>query len=242
MIHMRLPNYNSIIPYALIANSPQAIISFLYLTYNGLFTCMLANREWSNYAVKRAPLRVTHPESGQRSTYFLQLPYFWSVPLLLASVILHWFISQSIFLARIALYSGGAPAPVEQVMNMETYKNFEITGSVFSGVGFSDTALQGSIGWGATLVGVSIIVGFIFTYPRGLPVGGTNSAVISAACHVKYRSGRQADEGVPNRALQWGVTIAGSRERDVGHCCFSDCEVEPPKIGHLYAGVKKKND
>jgi hypothetical protein len=239
MIDIDLSAFNSIIPHVLLANSPQAIISFLYLTYNGLFTCMLANREWSNYAVKRAPLRVTYPEPGQRSTYFLQLPYFWSVPLLGASVVLHWFVSQSIYLARIAIYKGGVKVPIEEAMDMSMYQHFQTSGSVFSGVGYSDAALSGSIGWGATLVGISIIVGFFFKYPRGLPVGGTNSAIISAACHVKYKSGRKPDEDVGNRALQWGVTIEGSRER-VGHCCFSDCEVEPPNVGYLYAGAKKR--
>ncbi|KAF2181016.1 hypothetical protein K469DRAFT_793638 [Zopfia rhizophila CBS 207.26] len=79
----------SIISYVLLANLPQAVASLIYITYNGLFTCMLANREWTGYTIKRAPLRVTIPRSGQRSTYFLQLPYAWSVPLLVASILLH---------------------------------------------------------------------------------------------------------------------------------------------------------
>ncbi|KAF2827056.1 hypothetical protein CC86DRAFT_264039, partial [Ophiobolus disseminans] len=91
----------SIIPFVLIVNSPQFIISILYLLYNGLFTGMLAGREWAQYAVKRAPLRVvTLPKPTQRSTHFLQLPYVWSIPLLIACALLHWLVSQSLFLAR----------------------------------------------------------------------------------------------------------------------------------------------
>lgn len=30
----------------LTANAPQAILSFLYVTYNGMYSCVLAGREW----------------------------------------------------------------------------------------------------------------------------------------------------------------------------------------------------
>lgn len=93
---------DSVIPWVLLANLPQTIVSFIYMSYNGIFTCMCANREWSQYAVKRAPLRVTFPSPTQHSTFFIQLPYKYSVPLFIASILLHWFTSQSIFLVRIA--------------------------------------------------------------------------------------------------------------------------------------------
>lgn len=46
-----------IIPALLIVNLPQVMISALYMVFNSLFTCMLAGREWSRYAIKRATLR-----------------------------------------------------------------------------------------------------------------------------------------------------------------------------------------
>jgi len=60
-----------------------------YFTYNGLFTSMLANREWAQCSIKRAALRVSVPKTGQRSTYFLQLAYLYSVPLMLLDVPFH---------------------------------------------------------------------------------------------------------------------------------------------------------
>ena len=33
----------------LVANSPQVLLSFLFLTYNGLYTCMLLADEWNGY-------------------------------------------------------------------------------------------------------------------------------------------------------------------------------------------------
>jgi hypothetical protein len=205
-----------VVPYVLLANLPQVIISFVYLTYNGLFTCMLANREWAQYAVKRASLRVTNPSPTQRSTY--------GIPLMTASIVLHWFISQSIFLARIHIY------PVNDVNDEQ----------MISDLGYSESALIASIAWGIFLVTVCLLVAGLCTYPNiGMPVGGSNSAVISAACHLKYgeEEEHRNKEHVTDARLKWGVTIAGSRT-EVGHCCFSDGMVEKPEEGCLYAGAR----
>ena len=37
----------------LVANSPQAVLSFLSLNYNGMITCMLMAKEWHGYAKER---------------------------------------------------------------------------------------------------------------------------------------------------------------------------------------------
>jgi len=63
----------------LFANLPQGILSFLYLTYNGLFSCMFGALEWSHFGRFRKPLRVTAPEGSQRTTYYLQLPYTYAI-------------------------------------------------------------------------------------------------------------------------------------------------------------------
>jgi hypothetical protein len=74
-----------LIPTTLFANLPQGILSFLYLTYNGLFSCMLGAYEWNRFAQFRKSLRVTAPEGSQRSTYYLQLPYTYAIVCLPAS-------------------------------------------------------------------------------------------------------------------------------------------------------------
>jgi hypothetical protein len=63
----------------LLANLPQGILSFVYLTYNALFTCMISAHEWARFADKKVPLRVTSPVGQQKSTYYLQLPYYYSL-------------------------------------------------------------------------------------------------------------------------------------------------------------------
>lgn len=52
----------------LLANCPQAIVSFLYLAYNGLLTSMMLTHEYTKYGVngRRKPLRVTTPRGQQR--------------------------------------------------------------------------------------------------------------------------------------------------------------------------------
>jgi hypothetical protein len=86
------------------------------------------------------------------------------------------------------------------------------------------------------LVAVCLLIAVICTYLKGMPTGGTNSAVISAACHVRYTDGDevQALDEVVNRPLQWGATVQGTEE-EVGHCCFSDKKIEKPREECFYA-------
>ena len=82
-----------------LANTPQLILSMCYFAYNGLFTRILCAFEWDKFSVMYKSLRVTHRKGAeQRSTYRLQLPYRWSIPLLLVSAILHWLYSNSFYL------------------------------------------------------------------------------------------------------------------------------------------------
>jgi hypothetical protein len=76
----------------------QVVLSLLYLAYNALLTCMVVGDEWSRFASRRKPLRVTHPRGIQRSTYFISMPYRYGVPLMIANTVLHIMISQSLFI------------------------------------------------------------------------------------------------------------------------------------------------
>lgn len=104
---------------ALIANIPQLVLSFLYVNLNSLVTCVWLASEWNDYAVERKPLRVSIPSGEQRSTYFLQLPYRASLPLIAVSGLLHWPSSQSLFLDVVAEYGWDsdlvAPCPLRRV-------------------------------------------------------------------------------------------------------------------------------
>lgn len=196
----------------LIANSPQALLSFLFLTYNGLFTCMLLVDEWSGYAHKRKPLRVTSPIGNQRSTYRLQLPYRYGIPLLILSGTLHWLVSQSLFLARVTAFTVDGAEDVD--------------GSI-STIGYSCIAIITVILLGTIVVLLGIGFGFR-RYKPGMVLVGSCSAAISAACH-------RPDEDIDARkkGVMWGAV---GTENGVGHCCVTSFEVERPVKGELYAG------
>jgi hypothetical protein len=93
---------HTVISNVLVANVPQVVLSFVYLSFNGLFTAMLLGYEWFTYTRQHKGLRVTtQRRASQRSTYFLSLPYRFALPLMVVSGTLHWLVSQSIFLVAI---------------------------------------------------------------------------------------------------------------------------------------------
>ena len=202
----------------LVANSPQVLLSFLYFAYNGIFTCMLLAEEWSAYASKRNFLRVTSPIGGQRSTYRLQLPYRYGIPLLIGSSVLHWFVSQSIFIARV---------------NVIDSTEAEVLGVGISTCGYSPMAMIVVIILGSIVILLGILNGF--RQARiGMPLAGSCSAAISAACHPP-----EADVDASLKRVMWGVVAEESfkyKGESVGHCSFTSIKVEAPTVGKLYAG------
>lgn len=66
----------SLVLSVLLANLPQAIVSFLYLAYNGLFTCMCLAHEYSKYGLpdRKKALRVTSPRGQQRESFGCLFP------------------------------------------------------------------------------------------------------------------------------------------------------------------------
>ena len=193
-----------------VANSPQIICSFLYL-YNGLFTCMLLAEEWNAHASKRKFLRVTSPKGRQRSTYRLQLPYRYGIPLLICSSTLQWFVSHSIFLDRV---------------NVINSQNLEV--AELSTCGYSPMAIIFAIILGSIVVLVGISSGFR-RVNVGMPLASSCSAVISAACHPP-----KTDVSASLKRVMWGVLK--DSDESVGHCTFTSFEVEAPIAGRRYAG------
>jgi hypothetical protein len=204
--------HGDLLPFIMLANTPQVVVSLFYLLFNGILTSMLGNAEWASYATKRKPLRTTTPEGEQRSTFWLQLPYRYSVPYLITMTTLHWAMSQSLFFMRLKAYSRGVEV-----------REKDQTGLAISSDAFLMTVILFSI---VTLVIVGL--GFFKRYPPGLPLMGSCSVVIAAASHKPLD-----EEGAELTPVRWGVV---STDVDgVGHCCFTSREVEMPVDGQLYA-------
>ncbi|KAI5465240.1 hypothetical protein BGZ63DRAFT_347217 [Mariannaea sp. PMI_226] len=206
----------TIVLVVLLANLPQFIFSILYFQYNALFTGMLAAKEWSNFGYKRKGLRVSSdPKRYQRSRYFLQLPYRWGIPLILMSILIHWMLSQSLFVVAI--------------------ENLDDP-TLYSTCGYSPIAIIAVTLASGVLLSVIIITGFR-RLPSTIPVVGSCSLAIAAACH--HPTGLPQPEE-PFLPLKWGVIVMGSNGEaidtgTVGHCGFSSNYVEEPQAGAQYA-------
>ena len=205
-----LPLHLSLFTAALLANLPQVLVSYIYITFNNIFTCMLAGKEWMDFATRRRPLRVTSPTGQQRSTYWLQLPYHYSLPLLALSSVLSWLASQSLFVVRVIVRDKGQLLP----------PNFRI-----STCGYSPGAIALTLILSFVIVSATIATA-ARQYPAGMPLSATCSGAISAACHPPAD-----DHEVAVLPVQWGVV---SVKDGVGHCSFSSKLVSPPVPGRRY--------
>ena len=178
---------------------------------------MLLAQEWNRYATHRKTLRVTSAVGEQRSTYWLQLPYRYSIPLLLTSATLHWLVSQSIFLARVIVLDD---------------MGVEVPQATVSACGYSTIATIFVIFLGSLIVIVGLAHGFRRFYSV-MPLARSCSAAISAACHPP-----EMDTDAALKAVQWGIVETYDNENgdnDVGHCCFTSFEVSEPIEGQMYA-------
>ncbi len=179
----------SLIALALLANTPQLIFSTLYLLCNGLFTCKLAVAEYNDFATQRKPLRVSWPKGKQRSTYYLSLPYRYSVPLITVSAAMHWLISQCIFLVKI--------------------NAFGVHGQEVAHSGYSDTKSIKACGYSPLAMFITIIVGLaamtvLFGFSlrplrSNMPLISSCSAAISTACHPP-----PGDDDASTKPVMWG--------------------------------------
>lgn len=198
--------YGSLMGYVLLANTPQIIFSGLYLIYNSLYTSMLMEQEWQAFAHRRKPLRVSKPIEGQRSTYFLELPYKYSVPLMATCGLMHWLISQAIFLAHVVSYGvDGSRNPDDDILTC----------------GYSPIGIIFSIVAGKTMVALLGLMS-MRRYIPGLPLAKSRSSVISTVCKRL-----PADTSASSSRIKWG--LAGTKD-GVNQHVFSSYGVVPPIV------------
>lgn len=182
---------------------------------------MLGAYEWSSYSQTRKPLRVSSkPRVEQRTTYFLQLPYRYAFPLLGISGTLHYLISQSIFLASIQLY--GTPGGGDRGWSIsEKYEDSDIMTC-----GYSPLMIFFSVCVSVFMVALGLGIGYGRKLRGRMPLVGSYSAAISAACHSGREEGYEV--GTALKPLIWGFVgqVEGvnkygfeSRDVDVGDVC-----------------------
>ncbi|KAG9192906.1 hypothetical protein G6011_11640 [Alternaria panax] len=138
----------------LFANMFQVIVSALYLLCNNLLTVMVVASEWNTYSYGRRTLRVSAAKGIQRSSFFLSLPYKYSGTLMALSGLLHFFISQGVFVVQTVAYQ---PKYEPQRFVRASY----LDGSC---IGFSSFGIILALGTGSVLVLYILYVSFVFKY------------------------------------------------------------------------------
>ena len=129
---------------------------------------------------------------------------------MLVSALLHWLVSQSIFLAKVTvLDESETPIPADALTTC----------------GWSSIAIILTIIVGALILIAAFAMGF-WRFKGSMPIAGGCSAVISAACHPDV-----LDKDTSLLPLQWGALGGG----EPGHCTLTGQPVNMPVPGELYA-------
>lgn len=187
---------------------------------------MLVADEWNNFIRERKTLRLSSPRGIQRSSYFLSLPYRFAIPLMIASITIHWLISESVFVIQ----------SIGMAYGTEFYR-YPINDS--SLIGYSNIGIIYSLVVGSIMTISLVTLGLCKSYrPRKhdkqektaqsytMPLVSSCSAAISAACH-------RPDEDFDSHLLpvRWG--LVGRK-----HWCFTtSIELSYPELG---PGVEPK--
>lgn len=214
----------------IVANTPQLFLSGIYFWYNSILTSMAMAMEWDQFGFLRKGIRVSSsPRGSQRSSRLLQLPYRLAIPLMVTSGVLHWLASQSLFLANVDYIRSDPPIPKES--RLVTYESSRPFGELyFSTCGYSLLAILFLIFIGLLMIVVLAIIS-LTRFKTGIPVAGSCSAALSAACHGYAKGGPEASE----RPVQWGeVLVEGADGTVKRRCAFSHEEVSEPIDGRIY--------
>lgn len=181
---------------------------------------MLSVQEWSDFASRRQSLQVSLPVGIQHSTYWVQTPYRYSIPLLVVSSLMHLIISQSFFLVQVT-FLDQLGQPIGAIPSVKSSNN------IFTVPGYSPKAILAAIIVGGVMI--LVLSGSIFRRdPSAMPAGEIRSSEISAACHQPAEDGNSAYKN-----LMWGAIRHPDGDAP-GHCCFTSHEVEAPIVGKYY--------
>ncbi|PGH17413.1 hypothetical protein AJ80_04783 [Polytolypa hystricis UAMH7299] len=173
---------SSLVTTAITANLPQLAMAMLYFVNNGIIASMFIAADWSCFAFKSQTLMVTSPAGKQRGTWFFGAPMTYGVPLLTIHTLLHWLVSQSLFIVQAEVYDDDKP-PTRR-----------------SNCGYSPIAMIFTLIAGSLIILSAVVLGFRKFKPGSPPVVSTCSAAISATCHLLT----PRDEKVVYQELRWG--------------------------------------
>ncbi|MCJ1378955.1 hypothetical protein MMC17_002054 [Xylographa soralifera] len=208
-------NFGNPTTLSLLANIPQLVLAVLYFLYNSILTAMFTAQDVSQFAFKPQYLQVARPAGKQRGTWLLGMPIAWGIPMLVIQILLHWFVSQALFVVDVSVY------------NEDGTLNTDL-GSI-TNCGFSPLAMICTLVMASLLTLVTCGLGLRKFKDLSPPLMADCSAAISAACHhTGYREKTQYME------LKWGCTgYVGHDTGLVGHCAFIEARADTGAIVEL---------
>lgn len=205
---------SSILVNTFVANSPQVLLSGVYFILNTTLTAHSSALEWNRFGNRPQSLRVTSPRGRQISKHFLQLPYQRAIPLIIFSCLLHWLLSQTLFLARLEVRDRSG----------ELVKDYSVCACGFSLISMFTTLFF-------FLGGIAYIASVILKSSTDVvPFGANSSLILSAACHPPPE-----DKDNHLKFLMWGVVPSRLGGDSIGHCSLTSGRATAPEEGKEYA-------
>lgn len=149
---------------------------------------------------------------------------------MILSAILHWLIAESLFVVAVEAFD----ALRQRKPSQDVYNCAYSLVAISCGIGVSALMFLSLLGLGFR------------KFKSSMPVAGSNSLAIAAACHPKFNSniqdeiqGNSSDREInPNEEVdmallpvQWGAIPT---EGPIGHCSFTSGYIEPLEEGREY--------
>ncbi|RGP70911.1 hypothetical protein FSPOR_3598 [Fusarium sporotrichioides] len=221
----------TLLPLTMVANLPQLILSICYLAYNGLFTRMLAEFEWSKYSVEFRSLRVTEPR---------------------VSIALHWLYSNCIYVSNYEAYNPVYPYEKEVTIGLQFSSKAILISFVISvcvaitPLFLANVKLPGII---VVSGGNSAVISAACHYPSRKLKSLSRATSRNSSSGIEYdnMSARlivdedaEELEDVARKKVKWGrLSMGKSEESQVGHLGFGteDQDVGRPVEGEHYSGL-----
>jgi hypothetical protein len=184
----------------IIANCPQLWLSIGYILWNNQITRIWMEREWRSFYGHRLKPRVSYPlevhHAGVTATRWLQLPYWLTFVLMALNTVLHWLVSQTLFV-------------VEILANSEKAANFYLN--------FSPLAIF-SIGLASTILVLGMTIFYFVPIKTWMPLmAGSLRIVLESCLHLPPQ--RMMDGNiiydVPDGGVMFG-DISTEKERLAG--------------------------
>jgi hypothetical protein len=164
------------------ANAPQLWLSLGYFLWNNQVTRIWGEHEWRSYAGRRKIPRVSYgaDSPGVRNTRWLQLPYVLSATLMSISTVMHWVVSQALFVVEVEDLSNARNATAELIF----------------AICYSPTAIF-AIGVMAMALIAFITIYYFIPFRSWMPVMAGSARVVFASCTALPKH-------LPAAGIMWG--------------------------------------